>query len=358
MNFICAFSSDRRELYKADIYRVLALPKGHIVHFRYKTKYVDDNLLVDIEKLLKQKVAIFFTHGNSSEGENNSCQNFSIRYAIITKVEISDVTDVFHIYMKLSEFCSVDVDSNNSQEKIPPTKFFTRLNCTEKSNDKNWHSRVLAIKDYFPRITFFHLKEINDGYQENKIHYQNDGKSCYYNLIHGNRYILKLSISNPDTSNTKIEISDSSDEITFNCINPFESSIQFDDHDVPISVKTLQVFKQASLLRFKPIQSTTEPGDYDVLGEYSTNIELNLELSLKRPLIFGLFSTMAFWAVLMVRPISDSASWPSCWTLVLATVFFYMASSSLFFGLIKSKESYNKRYHADQLSVGAPKCPM
>lgn len=331
MNIICAFSSDSRELYKADIYRVLALPKNHIIHFRYKTKYVDDNLLQNPKALKKQKVAIFFTHGNNLGSSKNTTQHLSIRWATITNTEISSETDVFHVYMSLDDFCNVKIDSGNSVEKTPPTNFFSKLNCTEMNKENNWQSRILLIKDFFPPITFFHLKGIRSGWRDKIIHYQNGKKSCNYNLNHGDRYIIKLAVSNPDTSDTKIEISDSSQEVTINCINPFETSIQFDDHDIPISVRTLQVFKQASLLEFKPIRKNNGAQDYEVLGEYVTNIELNLKLSLKRPLIFGLFSTMAFWAILLAKPISTSAIWPSDCTLIISTLLFYFSSSTLFF---------------------------
>jgi len=331
MNAICAFSSDSRELYKADIYRVLALPKDHIVHFRYKTKYVDDNLLQAPKNLKKKKVAIFFTHGNNLNSSENTFKHFSVRWATITSTEISSETDVFHVFMKLGDFCNVRIDSGNSVEKMPPTNFFSKLSCTEINEENNWQSRILAVKDFFPKITFFHLKEIRNGWRRKLIHHQNSGKSCYYNLNHGDRYIIKLAVSNPDTSDTKIEISDSSEEITINCINPFESSIQFDDHDIPISVKTLQVLKQASLLEFKPTKKKEDSDKYEVMGEYATNIELNLKLSLKRPLIFGLFSTMAFWALLLAKPMSSSSIWPSCSTLVFSTILFYISTSSLFF---------------------------
>lgn len=329
MNTLCAFSSDSRELYRADIYRVLALPKNYIVHFRYKKQYVENQLLTDTSGLRGQRVAVFYTCGNKLDSDEPAFKHFSIRWATITTAEFSEETEVFHIYMKLGDFCNVHINTNDSNEGKPPTEFFTMLSCTESDVEKNWQSRILAIKDFFPDITFFHLKAIRNGWGSKHIYYNYDKKSCHYNLAHGEKYILELAVANPNVSDTKIEISDSSEEITINCINPFESSIQFDDHDIPISVKTLQVFKQTSLLEFKP---TEQKGDsYIVKGEYSTNIELNLTLSLKRPLVFGLFSTMAFWAVMLAKPISSSAIWPSDWKLVCATVLFYFSSSSLFF---------------------------
>lgn len=325
MDIICAFSSDSRELYKADIYRVLALPVGHIVHFRYKKKYVDDNILQSHEQLKHEKVAIFFTHGNDLSAQDKSFQHFSIRWATIAHTEISNETDVFHVYMKLGNFCNVSIESGNSQEKQPGEKFFSKLRCTEHTHESNWQHRVRKVTGLFPDITFFHLKGIYDGNKSLSLKYQDSEKSCHYNLVHGNRYILKMSLGNPSASTTKIELSDSSEEITINSINPIETSVEFDDYDISISVKTLQVMKQASLLKFKPFK---ENGD---LGEYATNIELNLNLSLKRPAVFGLFSTLAFWALLLAKPMSTSAVWPSCWTLFWATLLFYLASSSLFF---------------------------
>jgi len=325
MNVICAFSSDNRTLYKADIYRVLSLPKGHVVHFRYKKKYVDDNLLQDNAKLKNEKVAIFFTHGNKDENEGNQLTSISVRWATISHFEISTETDVFHAYMKLENFCNVAIDSGNSLEKQPPTKFFSKLACTESSERKNWQSRISEVKDYFPKITFFYLQGIYKKDKEQFLKYQNNEKSCHYDLIHGDRYILKISLGNPDASETKIEITDTSEEITINCINPIETSVQFDDYDIPISVKTLQVMKQASLLTFRPSDKNNS------LGEYATNIELNLKLSLIRPIIFGFFSTLAFWALLSVKSASSVMVWPQPWENILPSLLIFISTSLMFF---------------------------
>lgn len=330
MNTLCAFSSDSRELYKADIYRVLALPTDHIVHFRYKKKYVDDNILSDLRSIKKQKVAIFFTHGNEEIGSSkNIYTHFSVRWATVSHFEISKETDVFHLYMRLGDFCNVALDSGNSIEKQVPDKFFSLLSCTEINSKNNWQSRITVLQEYFPEITFFHLKEVRNWWRKKTIHCKNDKKFSYYNLNHGDRYTLKMAVANPKNSDTKIEITDSSEEITINCINPLETSIQFDDYDIPISVKTLQVLKQASLLQFKPKKVVGDLEKY--FGEYATNIELNLKLSLTRPLIFGFFSTLAFWALLLAKPLSKTAVWPSTTLMIVSTLMFFVSSSSLFF---------------------------
>jgi hypothetical protein len=332
MNIISAFSSDSRELYKADIYRVLSLPKNHIVHFRYKNKYVDDNLLRNTN-LHSQQVAIFFTHGNNLDSQNNTFTHHSTRLANITKIELSKITDVYHVYMALGDFCHITIDSGNSPEKMPPKKFFSELSCTRNVVGNEWHERITAIKDSFPKVMFFHLKGIEEYNCKTLVmpQNQNDGKSSIYNLTHGNRYVLKLAISNPDNSDAKLEIVNPSQDIIINCINPFESSIQFDDHDILTSVKSLQVLKQASLLEFKPIVKNNSNMTYETLGEYSTNIELNLELGLKKPATFGFFSTIGFWAVLLAKPLNHSDITSHIFDFSIASILFFIASSTLFY---------------------------
>lgn len=324
MEIICAFSSDNRALYIADIYRVLSLPEGHIMHFRYKVGWVDENLLYPGPNLKNKDVAIFYTHGNNATADSVQ-SHISVRRAQITHTESSSETNVFHVYMKLEGFCNISIDSGNSEEKKPPAKYFTSLKCTERSSENNWQARVNAVKDHFPNITFFHVKGIYSGRRRLPIKYKDKNKFCYYSLTHGDRYTIKLALGNPQQSNTKIELHDSSEEITINCINPLETSAEFDDYEIPISVKTLHVMKQASLLNFGPKEKGAD------LGEYSTNIELNLYLTIKRPFIFGTLSLMAFWALLLAKPMSSSAQWPSVTMLVASSLMFWLASGSLFY---------------------------
>ena len=325
MNVICAFSSDSRELYKADIYRVFSLPEGHIVQFRYKKKYVDDNLLNKENDLINNKVAIFFTHGNKLGDDNNKLDHISVRWATISKVEISKETGVFHAYLKLDKFCNVTVDSKNSAEKKPPSKYFSSLECTEASQEISWQDRVIRIKDNFNKMTFFYLKGIYKKDKKQDLTYDESGKSCFYELCHGDRYSVKLSVGNPDSTDTKILILGSNDDVTINCINPIETSVQFDDYDIPISVKTLQTMNQYSLLTFKP----TEVGNSRI-GEYETNIELNLKISWRKPILFGFFSSIAVGAVLLATPSLPGSVSPSVGELILAAFLFWLSTGLLF----------------------------
>jgi len=331
----CAFSSDSRTLYKADIYRVLSLPKGNIVHFRYDIKYVMDCLCIDPKKLLGKKIAIFHTHGNDLISSIGELLNTPVRWATIAHLEKSDDTKIFHLYLKLGDFCNVTINSSSSSNSnnFPPNKFLSQLECEVSEEQNTWMDRVLSLKDSIKvkgnkkGLTFFHIKGIYYKNKEQKVEYENDSKSCHYNLVHGKKYVIKMSLGNPDIPNTKITLSDSSEEITFNIINPITISARFDDCDIPISIKALDVLKTASLLKFE----LNNPDEDTDLDEFTTNIELNLKRSLWQPFKFGFYTTAGIWGALLVKLASPSAIWPSPWVLLSLTILLWLSTGSLFY---------------------------
>lgn len=323
MRVICAFSSDFRPLYKADIYRALALPEGHVLHFRYKRKYVDDNLLSPSVSLARRKVVIFYTHGNKESV--GSLTHVSIREGTIVDSYFSSDTDVMHVFMKLGGFCNVRVDTVNSSEKMPLTKFFAELECTTLSEDQNWQARVNTISELLPPLTYFQIKGISSGGTKLKLRYSGDGRSCFYRLMQGDRHLLHLALGNPKGTTAKIGISDSGDDIAINVIRPMETSAQFDDVDVPLIVQNLQVFKKPALLTFQPISEGNE------VGEYATNVELELHGGFRKPILFGFLSLVAIVSILVVQPRNPTSIFAPTCVLFLAAIFFWAATSILYY---------------------------
>lgn len=333
MSIICAFSSDFRELYKADIYRALALPVGHVLHFRYKKKYVDENLISMDAALHGRKVVIFYTHGNKDQ--TSKLTHIAIRTATIVDHEVSNETDVVHIYMKLERFCNFNVDSQNSAEKQPPVKFFSELNCTDTNNDDNWQARVSAIKDLLPELTYFQIKGISSpkffnvfrkgGDKTLDLTYTNRDRSCYYRLRQGTRHVLHLTLGNPNGTISKIDISESGDDVAINVVKPMETSVQFDDLDVPLVVQNLQVYKKPALLTFQPVKTQGS------LGEYATNVELELRSGLFKPISFGLLSVFALGAVFVVQPRTPDSVFQPIWVVGVAAAIFWIATSFLYY---------------------------
>ena len=326
MTVICAFSSDSRELYKADIYRALSMPDEYILHFRYKLKYVDNNILTRKDKLKNSDVVIFFTQGNLLNSDKPpSLKHFSVRSSKLVHCEQSETTELFHVYLQLKSFCNYSIDSKNSEEKLPPTKFFTELDCTSINVPDTWSKRIEVLKEYYPEHIFYNLKGIYDYKKQIIPKYDNEYKSSSYNLNHGKIYILKVAFANHNNTNTKLNISDSSEDIIINCINPLESSVTYDDFNIPIFIKSLNVMNQSSILIFKLINESK------FFGEYDNHILFNLKLSLWRPFIFGLLSAFAFIAVILSQAASKS------WIILAFSIILVIISTGGLFSYFNKK---------------------
>ena len=325
MKFICAFSSDFRELYKADIYRAMCLPEGYILHFRYREKYVDPALREGNPSLVGRRVAIFYVHGNKDDGQVVA-DNVSVRFANIMKHEVSSDTGVFHVYLKLGDFCDLVVDANNPAEKLPSNLFFSELECEEGQGDSTWHGRVKSLQPLLPDLLYFRIKDISkDNGEGVSIHYPNDGRSCSYTLTGGSRYVLRLALANPTSGKESVQLGESSGSISINSINPIETSALADDISVPLIVHNLNVLSQPALLTFKP---TLAQG---VRSDYSSSIEITLHTGWFRPLIFGVFSLTAILSLMALQSTNPNNESPSTATFLIASAAFLISSSALFF---------------------------
>lgn len=106
---IILFSSHSTREYKNDNLKVLAFPPGHIMHFRYKTYEVEDELLNDIKKDLSRnshgnriigKDILVVLIGNSEKNTDPKDFNFyPVRYGRIINVQIKN--EVVHVYFEL-----------------------------------------------------------------------------------------------------------------------------------------------------------------------------------------------------------------------------------------------------------------
>ncbi len=326
--FICAFSSDSRILYLADIYKVLSLPDNFVIHFRYKKKYIEQKILNDLNSYIGKTVIIFFTH---TDGLNSTSFDIPVRKAILIKAEIVEQTGLFHAYMQLSNFCEVELPALVSNNLVPPITFFSEIEFNENIINKTWIDKINNLKKYFPNHSFYNIKSIKSikGKIQN-IKISKDKKGCFYRLKHGTKYLIDLSIGNPNESNCKIHFLSSSDDITANMQNPIEVTAQYDDIIVPIYLKSLNVSTESSFIRFIPCNKKT------INSEFALNIEIEKKIGFRRVLNFGFFSLLTIISLLIIKENSESIGnighwkWNINWKVVLACITLFISSSILF----------------------------
>ncbi|HIC7644827.1 TPA: hypothetical protein ACW7KW_002120 [Serratia liquefaciens] len=308
MNVIGAFSSDSREQYKADIYKALCLPKYDVVHFRYKDKYIERHLILQRKSLDGHDVIIFLSQGNSLTGSKSQSElkNISVRKARIVSFEWSDSTEVYHVRLQLLDFINVEIDAIKGEDELRD-KYFKRVSVTEVNDGGAWKSRVEAVKDSFLEMSFFNIKGLYDSKNNLMIpKYNKDSQSCNYDLYHDNKYILKMALGNPNAACTKLQLDYNSSDIIITHENPIESSVQYDDINIPINVKTLPVFKLSTFLSIKiknqDIEKNNRMGKISRwklrrqarnFDEYVIAQEFNLRLNFSKAALFGFLTLLA-----------------------------------------------------------------
>lgn len=353
---ICAFGSDARESYKADIYRSLTLPLGAILHYRYKFRYVSKEVLDDPSKFQGQNAILFFSHilNKSAEPEVTGTpntpkaptlyRNHSIRWAEIHKIEKTEDTELLHVYFKLGDFCDIELNESDTTRQ-PGNIFFGRVRCKENNETlaqrtrdgiqdlsplgkTTWASRIKALSEYFPKLPFYYIKSIKKKESRITFNYDEHTPSCHYPLTQGADYFIELAVSNINASSLKIKISEETGELIINHSGDIQTTVEFDDYNIPIFTKPLSASTQSSVLRLCIMDEDK------VMPEYDTGIDLKLELSLAEPLKFGLASLVGAASLMAVAPRAVGTA-PGAEMIIAASIGFTLAAGYLFYNFNK-----------------------
>jgi len=229
--------------------------------------------------------------------------------------------------MKLGSFINANIASS-----IIPDKFFQEIEVDIKNTNNNWKGRVEEIKGSFTDLIFFNIEGVFDskGCKVNST-YNSQSYSRVYDLYHGERYTIKLHLGNVGDINKKLLIQYSADDIVIAYHNPIESSVDYDDVFIPLNVKISSVFKNSNFIIFKPIKgndnATAENTSLDI---YKISQELALKINYRSAGVFGLFSLLAFIAVVVSSAKEGFDIFPF-FKYIVSGLFVFISTSGLFY---------------------------
>lgn len=329
MKVIGAFSSDAREQYKSDIYKVLSLPDEDVIHFRYKPKYVDRRLILIGNSLEGRETIIFFSRGNDciSPEMNKELTHTSVRRAKILSFKLSKTTDLYHVRLKLLNFVNVVIEKEDEGQD----KFFKFIEVKEKQDGNDWMSRVNEVKGAFPGKSFFLIKGLyNSNGKKVTSKYNPESYSRVYRVYHGDRYVLKMHLGNPDNLNARVSLEYNQDDIVITHCNPFESTVQYDDVFIPLNVKLLPVFRHSTFLSFKVDNETNQKEDVENFDAFTVSQELSLQLNKGKAMVFGVLCVLAFFAVNLIGDKKMIDILPSI-NIILSALLVLVSTSGLFY---------------------------
>lgn len=108
------FSSDERSLYAEDVVDAVSLPTGLILHFRYRTKYIQDDLCAHLNDTKGKEGVIIFVNARNPDGtpQKGNPRFFPIRKVTVTSYEQEG--ERVHFFLELKDDL-VDYSKNNSE---------------------------------------------------------------------------------------------------------------------------------------------------------------------------------------------------------------------------------------------------
>lgn len=219
--YLFSSTSTKRALYREDAINALCFPPGFIIHFRYDTNWVSEEINEDLEYFKGYETLIVI----ADEYKSNNYHFYPIRKAKIKKVEKDG--DFFHIYFKLlgewvdyRESESLDelksyhnfiMDINENPCKNMKFASVGLLNTEIKfSKDTSaWASIIEKIgnKESYKNVLFYRINGIYelDSRSYQKIATFGDSKVGYA-LKAGKKYIMDISLNyGKETPKTALE---------------------------------------------------------------------------------------------------------------------------------------------------------
>lgn len=300
---IIAFSSDSRMLYKGDIYKALTLPAGSILHFRYKLKYMDSQLVASPNKCEGRSIYIFHTKGNYGTEENsNKMKHIPIRKGKIYSCFKSEDTEACHLYIKLGDFFDCEENALANVKK-PENKIFLSKIPNFSSHKVSWQNRINELKDNsFEVGLFIYCKGIWKKGKKISPKIDKFSKASFYPIVHGRGYILKLAIANPSDCYDYAKVKWDENLVGLDLPEKIETSLQYDDEAINFFIKKLEVKEQHTSIKISPTIETRG-------SEFASNIQLRIKKSISSSILFGFMASAALFLYAILKENQSSILW-------------------------------------------------
>jgi len=317
---ICFFSSDARELYKSDVFRVLALPKEYVIQFRYQTKYIQDSLTSNLNQLVNKEALIFYVSGNDTTKPKEERE---LKYSCIRKVKIIDFykdtkIDTVHFFLEMGDFYNGEIHPDNFPVEFSVSELFV-----SESPKPEWFNRVVEIKEYFKNPLYFNISSIKHNGSEIKPTYQKETHTSVYSIEDENDYQIEVAFYDDKFGDSSLNAKSDSEKVLF-----------FDKHLVGgrADTKFFELSTKSIFERKVKTNITFIPNEFDLL-----NVDLNFKINKSnwKQWTFGLFSFIIVVCVFGIKCSVDTTNGfdltsINYWLLAVCSIGFILSSSFLY----------------------------
>lgn len=339
---IAFFSSDAREIYKADIFRSLALPNNYVIQFRYQSQYLHKDLFDNLDSLKNRVGVIFFASGNDTEIEkgNRKISISSIRNVVVKDVFYDRNLDLVNFYLELREFTDCKPVDGTPIDNIPPYLNVSEM-LVEDGAKNGWQDRVANIQQSLPDSLYYFISSIRQGKNnELKPKYLESERKSYYQLYDESDYQIDFSFFDPSNGEFGIKAESVGDIVEF-CIPP--------DYKVgaPRVSKTFELHTHTLPVRYRASKTTLSIKSPQATATTVPTINLSIEIGWKvykkfrNILLFMLFSVFATVGISAATSATKdfSTTTITCTNILIGilSLFFIAVASGCFYWLFNKK---------------------
>lgn len=222
---ILLFSSDYYPVFRQDVFAITSLPSDYCYHFRYKEKYVSQEIVKRVsarDTLAQAPALVIFVHNNKDK-TNGDITFKVIRRATIVKVTKDTDTDLYHVYFKLAEFVDIKEDVTTFEASEIPQKTYLGWRVVAPGfTSINWSatvSKFAEIKELGNEL-FFHVKIEDENQKELDPKTRPHTLEPYFEITEGKSYVVRMKISdttaNKKTEQNEIKVAVEGTDITTN----------------------------------------------------------------------------------------------------------------------------------------------
>ncbi|NSW53488.1 MAG: hypothetical protein HPY85_13365 [Anaerolineae bacterium] len=286
---ISFFSSDARDQYRGDVFRVLALPQKYTIHFRYQKKHINSEILQNLPALIGKKGVIFFATGNdlNIKRDERNITFHSIREVIIRDIKTDSTVDLVNFYLELGNFIDCHPLPEVKKEKLPPYESVAKIMIQDGPNN-SWKDRVDQIKEFFPNVLFYYIGSIKLDEKELVPTFSSKDKSSFFNLEDESEYQIEVSFFDPTGGNLGLEQTGIDDSIMLVDIpKPHRVGTMFDSTIFNIVTHTIS---QKNVFAKTRLQQNLYKGD---LPDLSNELSWKISRGYKKVFLFFLASIFA-----------------------------------------------------------------
>lgn len=293
MKYLAFYSSDAQKLYRADIYRALALPNGYTIHFRYMKKYIHDDILDELSRLSGQRGIIYYLTGNNQDipADERKVESFSIREVVVKKIYRDKKMPAIHFYLELWDFIDAIPISDTDDHRLAPNTFVSKFNVTKGENN-TWLDRVTAIKDQFEHEFFVNLDSLKQNGKVLPPKFSSHENSSFYEIEEESEYQVELTYFAPSGTDFSLCVENTNENALVEIPSGYMLGALRDTEIFRLNTRSLNCRKSFGHSRLRGCKANQEEKS-SIIDPYYVQIQWQINRGRNKTFYFGLFTMLA-----------------------------------------------------------------